>query len=113
MLLAFVDESARHPRGDHCVYALAAVMVATDDVPGCRTTMEGLRYGKSTVVHWQTERPERRTMIAAALADAPIEGMVAVSMYTEASQSERARRLCLSRLLPSWLNRLVRECVAV
>jgi hypothetical protein len=99
MLLAFVDESARDRRGDDCVYVLAAVSVATVDVAGCRSAMQGLRYGKSTVVHWRTERPERQAMIAGALADAPIDGMVAVSMYTEAARSERARRLCLSRLL--------------
>jgi hypothetical protein len=111
MLTAFIDESGRRRQNDACVYALAAVIVDAGDVADCRNTMDGLRYGKSSRVHWRDERPERRALIAGTLAAMPIRGLVAVTMYTRDVRSERARRHCLSRLLPELHQRTIGEAM--
>jgi hypothetical protein len=109
MLTAFIDESGRRRVDDLCVYALAAVIVDVSDMADCRLAMDGLRYGKSPVVHWRVERPARRSLIAKRLAGLPIQGAVAVAMYTQGTRSERARRQCLSRLLPELQQRGISE----
>lgn len=105
MPIAFIDESARYRVDDSCIYALAAVIIDADDVDDCRLSLNDLRYGKSPTVHWRLERPERRILIAGALADMPIQGVVAVATYTRNTRVERARRQCLARLLPELILR--------
>ncbi|MFM9625322.1 hypothetical protein ACKI14_46310 [Streptomyces turgidiscabies] len=100
MLHAFIDESARRRAGETtCVYTLAAVLVDDASAETVRTAMEGLRYGKSAVVHWRVERAQRRAFLAAEVAALPIVGVVAVCLHDAEVKSERARRLCLVQLL--------------
>jgi len=100
MLHAFIDESARRRSGEAtCVYTLAAVLVDDASAESVRTRMEGLRYGKSSVVHWRMERPERRALLAAEVATLPIAGVVAVCLHDAEIRSERARRMCMVTLL--------------
>lgn len=100
MLAAYVDESARRRQGEAtCVYALAAVLVATREANSVREAMMGLRHGRSRVIHWRVERAERRKLIAAAIADLPVVGVLAVCLHRAEIKSERARRRCLVRLL--------------
>src|SRR5260370_20166626 len=105
MFTAFVDESSRCRADDMCIYALAAVIVDVDDLIDCRLSLDGLRYGKSPTVHWRVERPERRVLIARTLATMPITCVAAVTTYTQSTRIERARRQCLSRLLPELQHR--------
>lgn len=99
-LTAYVDESARRRRDEStCAYTLAAVLVAETDAEAVRATMRGLRYGRSQVVHWRVERAERRKLIAGALAELPVTGVVTVCLHAAEVKSERARRRCLVRLL--------------
>lgn len=99
-LTAYIDESARRRRDEStCAYTLVAVLVAEDAAETVRTSMRALRYGRSQVVHWRVERPERRKLIAAELAELPVTGVVTVCLHAREVKSERARRRCLVRLL--------------
>lgn len=99
MVIAFVDESARERAEDECVYVLAAAVVDAGVIPEVREAMRALRVGKSPVVHWRLERPERRRLLVTALKALPLRGVAAVSIYSYGSRAERARRHCLDRLL--------------
>ncbi|CAL9445001.1 hypothetical protein SUDANB106_02353 [Streptomyces sp. enrichment culture] len=112
MLTAYIDESMRRRRGEaSCVYVLAAVLVPDDAESTVRATMEGLRHGRSRVVHWRKERPERRTLIASAIAGLPVTGLVAVCLHDAEVRSERARRRCLLRLLDELARRDVERVI--
>jgi hypothetical protein len=100
MRFAFIDESARHrAREDTCVYTLAAVIVDDAAVDAVRDAMNNLRYRGNATVHWRKERAERRKLIAAAVAELPVEAVVTVCMHASDMKAERARRLCMKRLL--------------
>lgn len=101
VLSAFVDESCRQRSGeDTAVYVLAAVLVESEQAEVVQSVLESVRYGRSTRVHWRVERPERRGMLAKTVAGLPITGVVTVCLHhSELVKSERARRLCLRRLL--------------
>ncbi|MFD4143040.1 hypothetical protein [Streptomyces sp. NPDC058572] len=99
MLIAYVDESARRRKGeDAWVYTLAAVLVEAEAVADVREAMQGLRFGKSRSVHWRIERPARRVVLAAAIAQLPVVGVVTVCLHRAEVRSERARRRSLVRL---------------
>lgn len=100
-LTAYVDESLRRRRGeDFCFYVLAAVLVEDEDLDDVREGLRRLRYGKTPELHWRDERPERRPVIAAAVAAMSVTSVVAVCIHGPGISSERARRLALGRLLP-------------
>ncbi|MEZ0106925.1 hypothetical protein ABH920_000916 [Catenulispora sp. EB89] len=100
VLTAYVDESMRRRRGEGaCFYVLAAVLVDDSDLDDVRAVLRGLRYGKSRELHWRDERPERRPLIAEAVAGLPVAAVVAVCIHGPSVPSERARRLSLGRLL--------------
>jgi hypothetical protein len=95
-----VDESMRRRRGEGvCFYVLAAVLVDDSDLHDVRTVLRGLRYGKSRELHWRDERPERRPLIAEAVAGLPVAAVVAVCIHGPSVPNERARRLSLGQLL--------------
>ncbi|MER6173456.1 hypothetical protein [Streptosporangium sp. NPDC001681] len=99
MLTAYVDESLRRRPDDCNVYAMAAVIVDSADHDDMRAALESLRLGKRRRLHWRDESPAHRIDIAEALAKLPIEGIVAVHLHDRGVRHERARRLCLERLL--------------
>jgi hypothetical protein len=100
VLTAYVDESMRRRRGEGvCFYVLAAVLVDDQDLDDVRDALRRLRYGKSKELHWRDERPERRPLIAEAIAALPVSAVVAVCVHSPNLSSERARRLSLGRLL--------------
>jgi hypothetical protein len=99
-LTAYVDESMRRRRGeDFCFYVLAAVLVEDDELDDVRDRLRRLRYGKTPELHWRDERPERRPLIAKAIASLPVSAVVAVCIHGQDMAAERARRLSLGRLL--------------
>ncbi|GAA3442024.1 hypothetical protein [Planomonospora venezuelensis] len=100
MLFAFVDESCRIRQDDDCVYTLAAVLIPMEQLDHVRSLMDTLRYGKAPTVHWRTERPPRKSLIAQTVASLDCASVVAINLYGSAGRSERARRHCLIRLLP-------------
>ncbi len=100
VLTAYVDESMRRRRGEAaCVYTLVAVLVADDQLDDVREALRRLRYGKTQIIHWHAESDRRLPVIAGAIAELPIDGVVTVLMHRPEISAERARRLCLSVLL--------------
>jgi hypothetical protein len=100
VLTAYVDESARRRRGeDVCFYVLAAVLIDDADLGSVRGALRQLRYGKSSMSHWRQELPSRWSVLAAAIADLPLQAIATVCLHDAEVKSERARRLCLGRLL--------------
>ncbi|WP_143734043.1 DUF3800 domain-containing protein [Microbispora rosea] len=97
--MAFIDESMRRRSGDAYVYALAAVLLEEHVCAELRERMLGLRVGRSQTIHWRDESPARHVLIAEAVARMPLRAMVVVDIYPENGKAERARRICLDRLL--------------
>lgn len=60
-------------------------------------------------MHWREERPARKRVIADAVAEMPLTGVVAVCLHDAEIKGERARRLCLVRLLAELSSRGVDE----
>jgi hypothetical protein len=99
VLTAYVDESLRRRADDLSVYAMAAVVVDSADHEALRATLKSLLLGNRRRLHWRDESPKHRIEIAEALASLPIEGMVVAHIHDRTTRHERARRLCLERLL--------------
>ncbi|GAA1274261.1 hypothetical protein GCM10009677_29310 [Sphaerisporangium rubeum] len=99
MLTAFVDESLRRRPDDDSVYAMAAVIIDSADHDDIRTTLESLRMGKRGRLHWRDESSPHRLHIAETVAKLPLCGIVTVRIHDRSVRHERARRLCLERLL--------------
>lgn len=99
MITAYVDESLRRRPHDDGVYAMAAVVVDSADHDGVREALEALRFGRSLRLHWRDESHARRLAITKALTTLPVTGIVTVHLHRIGVRHERARRLCLERLL--------------
>lgn len=101
MFTAYIDESARRRASEGaCVYTLAAVVVPDESIEKVQQAMINLRYRKSPRVHWRDEREERLPEIVRTVAGLPWTGVVTVCLHGPEMKSERARRLCIMRLLP-------------
>jgi hypothetical protein len=97
---AFCDESMRVREGATGIYVLAAAVFATDQLDNIRDVLRplGRRSGR---FHWRDETPASRLHAADVVASVPALHTVVVSTTMRASRQERARALCLERLL--WL----------
>lgn len=94
---AYLDESMRQRKEDDCVNVLAAALVDDDDADDVRGALKRLRYRKNPTIHWYDEHPDRRSKIAAAVAELPLTAVVALNFYPFRGD-ERARRHCLREL---------------
>lgn len=100
-LHAWVDESMHQateqlPAG---IYILAATIA---DPTRCEPVREGLRTllaGSNKRLHWRDESPRRQRQIAAAIAEYNTTHTVVIGAPLDHRRQERARRLCLQRLL--------------
>ncbi|MEU4832269.1 hypothetical protein [Streptosporangium sp. NPDC023615] len=99
VLTACIDKSLRRRPDDYSVYAMAATMVDSADHDDIRLTLESLRLGKSPRLHWREESVARQLVIAGSIARMPVESIVTVHIFDRELPYERARRLCLERLL--------------
>lgn len=99
MLTAYIDESLRRRPGDCSVYAMAAVIVNSADHDDIRIALESLRLGKSPRLHWREESAARHLVIAGSIAHMPMESIITIHIFSRGLPYERARRLCLERLL--------------
>ena len=96
MTSAYVDESMR--QGPAGLYVVATVVIA-EDPDRARQAARSVLLGRQARYHWHGENePQRRRML-----DVIAELEVTVIAYTcrpvAATKSERARALCLDRLL--------------
>ena len=78
---------------------MAAVIVDSADQDEIRLALESLRLGKKRRLHWRDESPAHRVDIVEALVKLPLCGIVTVLLHGKDTRHERARRLCLERLL--------------
>jgi hypothetical protein len=81
------------------IYLLAATVADPDECEPTREVLRSLLPGKARRLHWHTEGGRRRRLIAAALAERPVRHTVVIGAPLDARKPERARRLCLERLL--------------
>lgn len=99
LLHAWVDERM-DVDGRDGRYTLAAVI---SDPAGCepmRAELRALRLRRQPRLHWRDEDISRRTKIAAAIGAMDVAAVVVVGTPMIHNRQERARRICMERLLP-------------
>jgi hypothetical protein len=113
---AFIDESLRDaapPRPSGAVYILACAVVSKLRSGTIRAHLRNAVDPRQRRFHWHDEGTDGRQAMVARLAGCEFRAVAAVCPVPDPRRSERARRLCLSRLL--WelrghrLDRLVLE----
>ena len=98
--IAYADESMRQRRDGSGLYVLAAALVEEKAVSEVRAAAARLAIGGAgRRVHWRNESPARRRKVVAAVADLDPIHLVIVGVGLDNPRQERARRLCLQRLL--------------
>ncbi|MER5620266.1 hypothetical protein ABT061_04400 [Streptosporangium sp. NPDC002544] len=78
---------------------MAAVIMDSADHDDIRATLESLRLGKSPRLHWREESAARQLAIAGSIATMPMKNIATIHIFNRGLPYERARRICLERLL--------------
>lgn len=94
---AYVDESVREQSPGY--YVLAAVVVNDDGIDAVRSTLRGLLMPGAQRLHWHDEREDARASLVKAVGSLDLPALAVVSTPMRRSRQERARALCLTRLL--------------
>lgn len=97
VLHAWVDESMQTTGGGF--YVLAASVADPAQCDPIREELRGLLLGRAKRLHWRDQVPKRRRVIATVIAGLTIPHTVVVGAPISPQRQERARRLCLERLL--------------
>jgi hypothetical protein len=99
--VAFVDESMRAPQGaEPGVYRVAAALVDSVDIPDIRAAMQTLSPKPGTRFHWHEESDKGRDKAVALISGLSMLHVVVTGAPLMSAKQERARRLCMRRLLP-------------
>jgi len=94
---AYVDESGRTAAPG--LYVLAAVVVLTGQEDEVRAVLRsGLRHRRQRF-HWREEEHTDQETMAKLVGELQLASVVAVATPVDTKRPERARRLCLTRLL--------------
>lgn len=80
-------------------YILAASLADPDDCEPIRDSLLRLRASRNGKLHWTDESPQRRRLIATAIAAFPLDHTVVLGAPLDARKQERARAQCLEQLL--------------
>ncbi|WP_433516287.1 hypothetical protein ACQP2T_12415 [Nonomuraea sp. CA-143628] len=99
MNAAYIDESMRRRPNDDSVYAMAAALIDPANKNDIHEALSALRLGNRRRLHWRDESSSHRLHIAKTLADLPFTALAVVHVHGRDTRHERARRLCLERLL--------------
>ncbi|MFT3798733.1 hypothetical protein [Microbacterium sp.] len=101
VLHAWVDESMHAPGGvlTEGIHILAAAVADPASCEPVRAELRRLLPGGARRLHWRDENPRRRRVIAAAVATLDVAQTVIVGAPLDQHKQERARRLCMERLL--------------
>lgn len=101
VLHAWVDESVHTASGalTEGIYLLAATVADPEVCEPIRDELRRLLPGRLRRLHWRDENPRRRRIIAGALATLDVTHTVVVGAPIDPHRQERARRLCMERLL--------------
>jgi hypothetical protein len=97
-LHAWVDESIQRTDGSGC-YLLAAAVIRPSGADGVRDELRRLLPGRSRRLHWRDEGMRRRRILAGAVASIEAVHTVVIGTPVDHRRQERARRLCLERLV--------------
>jgi len=81
------------------IYVLAATVADPEECEPIRDRLRSLLVGKARRLHWHTESARRRRLVAVALAECGASHTVVIGAPLAARKPERARRLCLERLV--------------
>ena len=99
-LFAWVDESVLvGSAGDSGTYTMAAVLADPTHCGELRSELQALMIKPGVRLHWVSESPKRRDLIAEAVGRMDIAAILTVGTPMDRSRQERARRCCLERLL--------------
>ncbi|MCL2780065.1 MAG: hypothetical protein FWD74_00975 [Actinomycetia bacterium] len=99
----WVDESVQQTHGGH-FYVLAAALADSEGCEPVRDALRALLPAKARRLHWRAETERQHikiveTIAAATAAGSGLSGLVIVGAPVNPRRQERARRLCLERLL--------------
>lgn len=100
-LHAWVDESM-HTRGGVLtdgIYILAAAVADPETCDPIRDELRRLLPGRARRLHWRDENARRRRVIAGAVASLDVAQTVVIGAPLDQHRQERARRLCMEKLL--------------
>ena len=99
-LHAWVDESMQMPSLERDgLYLLAAAVASPTGCDPMRDDLRELLLKGARRLHWRDESAPRRAKIASAIADHDLVHVVVIGAPIDARRQERARRLCLERLV--------------
>ena len=110
-MIGWADESGSNMRTDPGTYILGVVLADEASAPGIRNAMSALRLKGQHKLHWRDEDDKRRRVMAEAVAELPVMGLVVVRHRLPAERPERRRRKCLEQLVPdlTGCSRLIAE----
>jgi len=107
LVRAYIDESGRNAAPG--LYVLAGVVVLADQEDEVRAVLRsGLRH-KRRRFHWREEEHTDQETMAKLVGELRLASLVAVATPVDPKRPERARRLCLTRLLWELEHRNVRN----
>jgi hypothetical protein len=109
VLIGWVDESHRAANGGH--YVLAAVVTEAAVVEEARRRARDVRLKGSRYFHWRAERPEPRRRMLHQIVELDLALVVVVTTPVDGRRQQRARALCLKRLVWELAERGVRRVV--
>src|ERR1039457_3351230 len=92
---AYIDESLRVR---HCLYVLAAVIVADTNADQQRETLRALLLRGQLRLHWRDESTTRRSHLITAMSALQYTGAIVIATDAAPRRQERARRKCIERL---------------
>jgi hypothetical protein len=99
VLHAWVDESMRLRVGEPGCYVLAAVVLDPAACEPARDALRALLLKGQRRLHWRDENAVRRQRIINCVAGSGICAVAVAGSPVERTKQERARRICMERLL--------------
>ncbi|WP_052372008.1 hypothetical protein [Amycolatopsis taiwanensis] len=99
-ITAYIDEAGARLADGRRLYVLAAVLSSPAEQPKLVDALAALQLDPDEPLHFRTERPGRRLLIAEAIANASLYGAILLTTSTSNTGQEAARRALLCELLP-------------
>lgn len=100
MFSAWGDESGSVAHADPGVYLMAAVVAEPSIAEELRDAMRPLLLAGQKKVHWRGDSHARHDLVAAVVAELPIDAVVVVRRGPDGERDERRRRKCFETLAP-------------
>lgn len=97
---AYVDEAGARLADGGRLYVLAAVLSSPAEQPKLVDALTALQLDLAEPLHFRTEGPDRRLLVAEAIASAALHGAILLTTITTNTRQESARRALMCELLP-------------